>query len=144
MRRPRERGPRAMPQGLTLVEVLIVLIIIAVIAVIAIPQYLTAIQRAKETAAIAYMRQWITAQEQYKLQAVGYAEKLDELIQDGFLEPPNQKLGYEFKIEDEENGQEWSGTGKPQKKQWRHFYTDHTGTIRYEIGEKADEDSPPI
>lgn len=128
-----------------MIELLIAVAVIGVIAVIAIPNYLDMVRRAKEATAIAYMRQWITAQEQYKMRNGSYAEDLDDLIGAGLLLPADQRIGYQFEIEEEEEeGRGWSGNGTPGVKSWRHFYTDGTGTIRYESGKKADEESPPV
>ena len=70
---------RTCARGYTLVELLVVLIILLVIAAIAIPSYLSAMQRAREAGAIAFLRQVQTAQETYRIANHEYADTFAKL-----------------------------------------------------------------
>jgi prepilin-type N-terminal cleavage/methylation domain-containing protein len=75
----RESTLRAAARGFSLVELLVVLTILLVIAAIAIPNYLSAMQRAREAGAIAFLRQVQTAQETYRIANHEYADTFAKL-----------------------------------------------------------------
>ncbi len=85
--------------GFTLIELLIAIAVMAVIVAIGVPYYTTMIMRAQETAAVAVMTQWPTAQGLFYLDNRRYASSLDELYAGGYLIPSNSaKIGYTFEI----------------------------------------------
>ena len=85
--------------GFTLIELLIAIAVLAVIVAIGVPYYTTMIMRAQETAAVAVMTQWPTAQGLFYLDNRRYASSLDELYAGGYLIPSNSaKIGYTFEI----------------------------------------------
>ncbi len=87
--------------GFTLIELLIAIAVLAVIVAIGVPYYTTMIVRAQETAAVAVMNQWPTAQARFYLDNRRYANSLDELYAGGYLIPSNSaKIGYTFEITD--------------------------------------------
>ena len=87
--------------GFTLIELLIAIAVMAVIVAIGVPYYTTMIVRAQETAAVAVMTQWPTAQGLFYLDNRRYASSLDELYAGGYLIPSNSaKIGYTFEITD--------------------------------------------
>ncbi len=87
--------------GFTLIELLIAIAVMAVIVAIGVPYYTTMIMRAQETAAVAVMTQWPTAQGLFYLDNRRYASSLDELYAGGYLVPSNSaKIGYTFEITD--------------------------------------------
>jgi len=94
--RPAAVGPRGRA-GLTLVEILVALLVLAILAVIGLPAYLRGVQRARETAAVAYLRQWPPAQEVFFAMQDRYAASLEELIEAGFLGRIRpEQIGYDF------------------------------------------------
>ncbi len=87
--------------GFTLIELLIAIAVLAVIVAIGVPYYTTMIVSAQETAAVAVMTQWPTAQGLFYLDNRRYASSLDELYAGGYLIPSNSaKIGYTFEITD--------------------------------------------
>ncbi len=80
--------------GFTLIELLIAIAVLAVIVAIGVPYYTTMIVRAQETAAVAVMNQWPTAQARFYMDNRRYASSLDELYAGGYLIPSNSaKIG---------------------------------------------------
>ena len=73
-------------QGFTLIELLIVVAIIAIIAAIAVPNLLTARMAANETSAIGSLRAAGSAQVTYSIANQAYADTLDDLVNENFLD----------------------------------------------------------
>jgi len=73
-------------QGFTLIELLIVVAIIAIIAAIAVPNLLTARMAANETSAIGALRAVGSAQVTYSIANQFYADKIDDLVDENFLD----------------------------------------------------------
>jgi prepilin-type N-terminal cleavage/methylation domain-containing protein len=87
--------------GFTLIELLIAIAVLAVIVAIGVPYYTTMIVKAQETAAVAVVTQWPTAQGFFYMDNRRYASSLDELYAGGYLVPSNSaKIGYTFEITD--------------------------------------------
>ena len=87
--------------GFTLIELLIAMAVLAVIVAIGVPYYTTMIVKAQETAAVAVVTQWPTAQALFYMDNRRYASSLDELHAGGYLIPSNSaKIGYTFEITD--------------------------------------------
>lgn len=85
--------------GFTLIELLIAIAVLAVIVAIGVPYYTTMIVKAQETAAVAVVTQWPTAQALFYMDNRRYASSLDELYAGGYLIPSNSaKIGYTFEI----------------------------------------------
>jgi prepilin-type N-terminal cleavage/methylation domain-containing protein len=100
MRRPRRRpaGARARA-GFTVPELLVALLLLGAVTAIGLPVYLGALQRARETAAVAYLRQWPTAQEAFFAVQARYAASIEELVEAGFLNRIRSgQIGYDFGI----------------------------------------------
>jgi len=65
--------------GFTIVELMIAMVVLMIVTAMAIPQYLSAIQRGHEAAAVSYLRQVQTAQEAYQLANHEYADTFAKL-----------------------------------------------------------------
>lgn len=82
---PRPTAKRRPAKGFGIVELLNVVLIVAVLATIAIVVANGAVQRAREAAAMAYLRSWPLAMENFRLANDRYASSLEELLQSGYL-----------------------------------------------------------
>jgi type IV pilus assembly protein PilA len=140
--------------GFSLVELLIVVMVLAILVGIAIPSYLSTVQRAREVACIAYMKQWPQAQIQYYAQYNKFADTDEILVLDKFigigLGTGYRHQGYDFQIRplpgDPDMKSGWEGTGSPVGggSNKRYFFTDHTGVIRWQLGGTATKTSPAL
>ena len=99
--------------GFTLIELLIVLVIIAILATIIVPRIMFAPHKAKETAAVAQIKNFETALALYKLQSGNYpttAQGLEALVKKPDIPPiPKhyQKGGYLSHIPDDPWGNKY-------------------------------------
>ena len=99
--------------GFTLIELLIVLVIIAILATIIVPRIMFAPHKAKETAAVAQIKNFETALALYKLQSGNYpttAQGLEALVKKPVIPPiPKhfQKGGYLSRIPDDPWGNKY-------------------------------------
>lgn len=85
--------------GVTLIELLIVVAVLAVLAMVGYPTYTGIVVKARETAAVAYMAQWPTAQLLYYTDRGRFATSLNELYDAGYLAPADSsRIGYTFEI----------------------------------------------
>lgn len=155
--------------GFTLLDLLVVVGIIAILTAIAVPRYLDFVQRARETAVIAFLRELILAEEAYRIEngVEAYVGDFEELEKTGYIpdtqnvkapKRPGKKKGvkptssriqhaYQFDLTASQSAPyTWYVYATPMNKSLsvRWFYTDETGVIRYAIGTKADPGSPPI
>ncbi len=73
-------------RGFTLIEILVVVVIIAILAAVVVPNVISRIKDAKNSAAISDIKSFETAIDQYKLDTGEDPTSLDELIN-----PPNPK-----------------------------------------------------
>ena len=135
-------------RGFSLIELLIVMAVISIIAAIAVPNLLTAKKAANEAAAIAYIRNWSSAQEIYLTLHQSYATSNDQLVGDGLVTPADpSRLGYTFLLSAEGTARAWSGTAAPADPGVtgdRYFFLDQSGVIRWMRGGAADVSSPPL
>lgn len=151
-------------EGFSLIELLIVVAIILIIAAIAIPNLLRSRIAANEASAVGSLRSINTAQVTYAsaYPDVGYASTLTQLgpadtsgptankagLLDSLLGCPSQpcnKSGYSFAISG--GGRTYTATGDPQTPQQtgiRHFFTDDSGTIRYNQSAPATANDSPL
>lgn len=103
---PRRRGvlsrvsPARSSAGFSLIELLNVVMVIGVLAAIATPMLLTAVQRARETAAVAYMKSWPSAINLFYLDFDRFPATLAELEESGYITPagPSLRLHYAFTL----------------------------------------------
>ena len=72
------KGIRNVKQGFTLLEMLVVVLIIGILAAIAIPQYQTAVTKAKVASILPLMRRWKDAFTEYQLQHGSNYDDLDQ------------------------------------------------------------------
>lgn len=148
-------NPRKKQSGFTLVEIIIVVSIIAIIAAIAVPTYLSFIQRAKETAVLAYLGKVKKAQETFRLEnaADQYSGSFDELETTGFVElavGAATRVAHEYQLDlsaGVSSGEPfWHILAGPLSlnPKARHFYVDQTGVLRFAVGAAAGPGSPPV
>lgn len=143
--------------GFTLVELLIVVAIVAILASIAIPMYSGFIQKARETAAIGYLKNLHKSQDLYRFDSAlsVYSGDFEELESMGGVPPGNggaSRIDQDYRFDLSAGpvgpgGQpSWQATATPLKQQAtaRFFYVDETGVIRYETGAAAGPGSAPI
>lgn len=147
--------PRNKQRGFTLVEVIIVVGIVSLLAAIAVPAYLSFIQRAKETAVLAYLNKVKKAQESHRLKnaADQYSASFDELETTGFIEGAvgvASRVAHEYQLDlsaGVSSGEPvWHVLADPLSlnPKARHFYIDQTSTIRFAVGAPAGPGSDPL
>lgn len=152
---PRHSGRGGTENGFTLIELVIVTVLIAILAAIAIPMYFSFIQKAKETAALAYLGKAKKAQAIFYMEnAAGlYSASFDELETTGMIEPATGAAArvdgeYQMTLSADivDGNPVWSITAAPLSAdpEARHFYVDHTGIVRTETGAAAGPASPPL
>ncbi len=73
-------------RGFTLIEILVVVVIIAILAAVVVPNVISRIGDAKQSAAISTIKSFETAIDQYRLDMGTYPSSLNDLIT-----PPNPK-----------------------------------------------------
>ncbi len=68
-----------MKKGFTLIELLVVVLIVGILSAVALPQYTTAVEKARATEAISMIRSIRDAQQVYKMANGVYSSKLEDL-----------------------------------------------------------------
>ena len=108
----------------------------------------SALQKAKESAAVARLHQLKIALQTYRAESDRFPENLEELTKRGYAEENLYKgwEDYQFLYHMENDGQKFSLYVEPVKpeKMKRFFYTDETGTVRSELGIQAGKNSPVV
>lgn len=148
--RPECRGTE---DGFTLLELVFVTALIAIIAAIAIPMYSSFIQKARETAVVAYLDKAQKAQELFRIESLSnsYSSSFDELETTGMIEPavgPATRIQQEYQVTLAAGivagAPVWSVTATPLSgiPSAKHFYIDQTGIVRYNVGAAATAGSP--
>jgi len=135
--------------GFSLIELLIVVAIIGIIAAIAVPNLLQSKAAANEASAIAYMRNWTSAQELYFLKFGVYADADDQLFAEGLIGKGSaDSHGYSFSLDNPAGStMNWWGAGAPDtpgQTGSRYFYIDLTGVMRYSTTGAATSSSNPL
>lgn len=144
-----ETRTRAVRQGFTLVELMMVIAILAIVTTMALPGIQQARKRANEASAIADLRIFTTAQGQYRVRygtfgtvaSLEAAGILDENFQD------QAKSGYRYEDATAPTRDAWAVRANPEvpgQTGDRHFYIDTDGVIYYRDGAIADASAPPI
>lgn len=147
--------PRKKERGFTLVEIIVVVAIISILAAVAVPAYISFIQRAKETAVLAYLGKVKKAQETHRLEdaADQYSGSFDELETTGFVElavGAATRVAHEYQLDlsaGVSSGEPfWHILADPlsMNPKARHFYVDQTGVVRFAVGAAAGPGSPPV
>jgi len=140
--------PRKKQSGFTLVEIIVVVAIISLLAAVAVPAYISFIQRAKETAIVAYLGKVKKAQETHRLEnaADRYSGSFDELETTGFVEGAvgaATRVANEYQLDlsaGVSSGEPfWNILADPLSlnPKARHFYIDQTGILRFAVGAPA-------
>ncbi len=140
--------------GFTLVELVVVMFLLGVLAAMAVTVYFKFIYKTRETVAISHIHRIIKAQELYRTDNDTYTDDFDELDMPGTAPAGSgnnvriyEGYRYTLSVSNASNGEPiWSLRVEPEdgntKMRW--FYTDQTGTIRYEVGHQAGPTSPII
>ena len=131
-------------KGFSLIELLIVTAIIGVVTAIAVPSLLRSRRAAEESSAVGSLRAYSSAQYAYHAargqhQFFGLpAELADGFIEPAFVTSPVRN-GYAFTFVVPDDRRSFTANADPlyTDSQSRHFYTDNTGVIKYEIGAPA-------
>ena len=136
-------------RGFTLIELMVVVAVVAIVASLAIPGFTAARKRANETSAISALKNFITAQSQYRTKN-GTFGLLDELVAAGLVDTSftdHMKSGYVFAELGAITRSFWAFTAEPDDPGItgdRYFYTDSTGVIRYNEGGSAGPTDPSV
>lgn len=152
---PGRQGWLRAQEGFTLLELVFVTCLIAIIAAIAIPMYSSFIQKATETAAVAYLGKAKKAQELFRIESLSnaYSSDFDELETTGMIEPAvgaATRVAQEYQVTLAAaivaGKPVWNITATPLSGSptARHFYIDQTGVVRYNVGAAAGAGSPPF
>jgi prepilin-type N-terminal cleavage/methylation domain-containing protein len=149
-------------KGFSLIEIMVCLIIMSVLIIIAVPNLKDVKMSANETWAVTYMRNWVAAQEMYKIKDANgwYASNDINLVRAGVLSAPDpggaepQICGYAFEIRggSEMGGSErtvwWEGWGSPIARgttgRFYYYINSKDGLLRVSTSGRADQSSPPL
>ncbi|HVA95693.1 MAG TPA: prepilin-type N-terminal cleavage/methylation domain-containing protein [Candidatus Dormibacteraeota bacterium] len=144
-------------KGFSLIELLIVVAIILIIAAIAIPNLLRSKMAANEASAVGSMRTINTSAVAYSTTYGSYPAALSDLgpstaptstaadLIDSVL-AAGTKSGYKFVYTAGTNDESYTLTGDPVSTSTgqRHFFTDQSGVIRYDLSTTATSASSPL
>ena len=134
--------------GFTLFELMIVVTVIALIAAFAIPSLLGSLKGGKEAAAISALRTLVTVSEQYNVRFGGYADDLNRLTTNGYIDSllgNGTKSGYTFEYA--ATRYTWQCSAAAQNVGVtgdRYFYVDQGGVIYGSHSGPATTSDPPI
>ncbi len=119
--------------GFTLFELMIVVTIIALIAAFAIPSLLGSLKGGKEAGAISALRTLSTVSEQYIIRFGGYADSLNRLEMNGYIDSllgSGTKAGYTYQYSATRYTWECSAAAETLGVTGdRFFYVDQSGVI---------------
>ncbi|MBI5641903.1 MAG: prepilin-type N-terminal cleavage/methylation domain-containing protein [Deltaproteobacteria bacterium] len=152
---PFHSGFKTGKTGFTVLELLFVMGIVGIVAAISIPMYFSFIQKARETAVIAFLSRVRKAEEMHKLADPSglYSGDFQELAATGGIPPApgnstRDEHDYRFTISSGTSAGQpyWRVNAAPldggASSRW--FYVDDEGVIRAETGGAASSASPPI
>ncbi len=148
-------------KGFSLVELMIVVIILGILTTIAIPHFREMRVKANEVWALAYVKTWVSGQENYKIKNQTYASSDEALIRSGCVSAPESGgtdpkiCGYSFEIR---GGTDMGEAGKYQWEGWAdpvipnggtgytHFYisSEDGCVIHGSLNGRASASDPPI
>ena len=165
MRQIKHTSRKPSNSGFSLIELLIVVAVILVIAAIAIPNFIQSRMRANESSAVQSLRNISTAEVVYSTTyGIGYSTTLEQLSGDGITVDQTQaglidqalaggtKSGYVFTFvpltyDPQGHLQTYSLNADPQvagSSGQKHFYTDQTCVIRYNLTVSAGASDPAL
>ena len=131
--------------GFTLVELIIVVAVIAILVVVAAANMQNGRKAANEASAIAFFKQSVIANSQYRVRFGRFPPSFDALVVSGFFASGQNPSGYQLTyipgVDD------WAFQGSPQlvgETGDRYFYVDQMGVIRADLDAVANSTSTPI
>lgn len=137
-------------RGFSLIELLIVVAVIGIIAAIAVPNLVQSKKAANEASAIASVRNLVTAEITYA-STVGSGQfgDLGQLVAEKFIDDVlggGNKDGYNFTVTGGGSTSAFTVNADPidANSGTRHFFSDETGVIRYEVGGAASAGSTAL
>ena len=131
--------------GFTLVELIIVVAIIAILVVVAAVNMQNGRKGANEVSTIAFFKQAVISNEQYRTRFGRFPASFDDLVQFGFFADGQNPSGYSLTYFP--GAESWAFQGNPEllgETGDRYFFVDQMGVIRSALSGSANSASTPI
>ncbi len=131
--------------GFTLLELMVVVALIAILVVVAAANMQNGRKNANEASTIAFFKQAVISNEQYRTRFGRFPASFDDLVQFGFFADGQNPSGYSLTYFP--SVESWAFQGNPQvpgETGDRYFYVDQMGVIRSNLSGPANSASKPI